>query len=371
MSAEETTPSPSSTLTSSEARIDASSTTTSAPIPGPGFNRNNNSRRNRQNRNRVQNSANIPRSIQSTTLQKFKGSETDIKAVLCMPNEKVEAGLHGFKHFQTELENFVLKKFDNASDLTPLITTLKDPLKTFSVDHPVPDKYTAEECEVSPFKANYMKCASNHYFLREQTLENNMRTLFSYILGQCTPALQAELKASSEYESQRCKYNSLWLLIEAKKIVSFIDGKGNKYYNAFHIIKSFHEIQQQGNESEEQWLQRFQAEVETIILAKCGHIFFSEEISGLDSATASQDKIETEQLKFQSMYFLLKSDPQKFAPLQQMLYTDMIKGQDFYPKTPTDAYNLLLRYLKSPQEVLGSSSNDSVFVLQFLLHRFV
>ena len=316
MSAEETTPSPSSTLTSSEARIDASSTTTSAPIPGPGFNRNNNSRRNRQNRNRVQNSANIPRSIQSTTLQKFKGSETDIKAVLCMPNEKVEAGLHGFKHFQTELENFVLKKFDNASDLTPLITTLKDPLKTFNVDHPVPDKYTAEECEVSPFKANYMKCASNHYFLREQTLENNMRTLFSYILGQCTPALQAELKASSEYESQRCKYNSLWLLIEAKKIVSFIDGKGNKYYNAFHIIKSFHEIQQQGNESEEQWLQRFQAEVETIILAKCGHIFFSEEISGLDSATASQDKIETEQLKFQSMYFLLKSDPQKFAPLQ-------------------------------------------------------
>ena len=135
--------------------------------------------------------------------------------------------------------------------------------------------------------------------------------------------------------------------------------------------RPFNEIQQQGNESEEQWLQRFQAEVETIILAKCGHIFFSEEISGLDSATASQDKIETEQLKFQSMYFLLKSDPQKFAPLQQMLYTDMIKGQDFYPKTPTDAYNLLLRYLKSPQEVLGSSSNDSVFVLQFLLHRFV
>ena len=33
------------------------------------------------------------------------------------------------------------------------------------------------------------------------------------------------------------------------------------------------------------------------------------------------------------MHFLLKSDPQKFGPLKHMLYTDMIKGQDFYPET--------------------------------------
>ena len=68
-----------------------------------------------------------------------------------MPDEKVEAGLHGFKHFQTEMEDYILKKFDYASDLTPVITTLKYPLTTFSVEHPAPDKYTTEECAHSPF----------------------------------------------------------------------------------------------------------------------------------------------------------------------------------------------------------------------------
>ena len=44
------------------------------------------------------------------------------------------------------------------------------------------------------------------------------------------------------------------------------------------------------------------------------------------------------------------SDPQKFGPLKHMLYTDMIKGQDFYPETQgervayddTYSYNLKL-----------------------------
>jgi hypothetical protein len=108
--------------------------------------------RNRYGRNNNRNNSSSGCTVNATQLKDFKGTETDIKSVLCMPEENVAARMHGFKQFQEDLEDLALKKFENADDVTPMLSSLKDPLLTFTQDNPEPDDYTPEECEQSEFK---------------------------------------------------------------------------------------------------------------------------------------------------------------------------------------------------------------------------
>ena len=334
----------------------------------PGIIRNNRKQKGHQNRNKQQVSG---KSLSITQLSTFEGAEKGIGAVLAMPSEDVQA-CKGFKAFQTALEYFTVQKFDNGRDLTPLIEDIKDPVVYFRNTVPLPNRYTMAECEQDFVKQNYMKDAAKDYFTRERNIESNATTLYSYIWGQCTPAFQAELKALPAFDIHRKKYDTLWLLRESKKLVSSIEANGNKFYNAYTVLQTFEQLRQKSNESEETWLDRFQAAVEVLELANCDHIFYSEDLSGLAS-TATNVDIENEKLKFQAMYFIMKSDDRKFGDLKLELYRDMNKGSDTYPLTPTEAYNRLLKHLRVPnapnQSDFGSDNapRSSVSFLQVRL----
>ena len=48
--------------------------------------------------------------------------------------------------------------------------------------------------------------------------------------------------------------------------------------------------------------------------------------------------------KMLAMYFLMGSDPKRFAILRRELENGQTMGQNHYPETVTDAYNLLVHY---------------------------
>ena len=49
------------------------------------------------------------------------------------------------------------------------------------------------------------------------------------------------------------------------------------------------------------------------------------------------------------MFFLLHSDTTRFGTMQDELYTDMIKGDDNYPVTPTAVYDMMLQWTDKPE----------------------
>ena len=130
----------------------------------------------------------------------------------------------------------------------------------------------------------------------------------------------------------------------AKKLIASVDSRGNPFYNAMKIIDDFHKIKQYSNESPQKWLDRFQAAVDTMYLAGCGHIFYSPTVSGHTAPSTDEVVLTKERKKFEAMYFFMRSDANRYGPLQHTLFLDMVKGNDHYPQTTTAAYDMLLQY---------------------------
>ena len=327
----------------------------------PGILRNLNSGRNNRGnggnsrRNRGSSSGSTNGDASSTQLKSFKGVTPEVGAVLCLSNEDVDRGREGFVRFQLKLEEYVLREYNNAKDVTPLIVLLKDPVVPFEKRNFPKAKYTVDEMKEDPIKKKMVENSVNAYTTRLADLEQNIVCLYGHIWGQCTPALQAELKANAQYTEKRVEYDALWLLLTAKKLIASVDNRGNKHYNAYKLLMEFNRTYQKENESEQAWLDRFQAAVETLSLAGCDHIFYSNELCSLPSGVdkdddeAVQAAIDIEKQKFQAMYFFMRSDKSKFGQLQDNYYLDMIKGQDNYPTTVTAAYDVLLQYVSKPE----------------------
>ena len=113
-------------------------TTPSTNTQPPGILRNstnsNNNNRNRSRNNSRRNNSSSGTSNngrENSQIKSFEGVTLDVGAVLCLSNEDVDKGKEGFPRFQAKLEEYILREYDNAKDLTPLIVQLKDPVKPF------------------------------------------------------------------------------------------------------------------------------------------------------------------------------------------------------------------------------------------------
>ena len=340
--------SPISSMNANESTDLTTEQTTPPPAnPNNSTSSNNHSERaegNRRSRNNRRRGNNNPSTSTPASVKKFEGDTPTIGAVLCLSNEDVDLGKEGFTKFQSKLEEYILREFDNAKDIAPLIINLKDPSKDFEAKHFPKSKYTTEECENDPIKKKIVESQANMYMARVRDLDQNIAHLFSRVWGQCTPALQAELKAEDEYDTKRENYDALWLMTTAKKLIASVDSRGNPFYNAMKIIDDFHKIKQYSNESPQKWLDRFQAAVDTMYLAGCGHIFYSPTVSGHTAPSTDEVVLTKERKKFEAMYFFMRSDANRYGPLQHTLFLDMVKGNDHYPQTTTAAYDMLLQY---------------------------
>ena len=90
-------------------------------------------------------------------------------------------GKEGFTKFQSKLEEYILREFDNAKDIVPLIINLKDPSKDFEAKHIPTSKYTTEECENDPIKKKIVENQANMYMARVRDLDQNIAHLFSRV----------------------------------------------------------------------------------------------------------------------------------------------------------------------------------------------
>ena len=265
---------------------------------------------------------------------------------MSLSKEHSTTGHEGFTHFQKQLEAYVLREYDNPNDIMPLILKLVDPIPVYEVSKPS-TSLTAEQLTADPVASLMLTEEVKTYSNGLKKLKANMTTLWGHIWGQCTPSLQAEVEADDDYQDKRANHDSLWLLQTCKKIIASIDRRGNKYFNAYKVLATFNALRQSPTESPQKWLKRYQAAVETVYLAKCDHIFYSKEISNLPNA--SDDHIILEKRKMEAMFFLLHFDSTRFGSMQDELYTDMIKGDDNYPVTPTAAYNMMLQWMDKPE----------------------
>ena len=238
----------------------------------------------------------------------YKGADEDFGTVMGLSNELPHL-THGkvCGEFQDALLIYVQSKYDRGGDLRPLILDLKDPKTKLDKSKPKYNVVPGSSDEIEQTKTWEMKW--KHYMNRQETMEENVEKLFGLLMGQCTQALVAEVKASPEYAVRADNSDSLWLLKKMKILSAGVDNQVNKVLTYHEKLMDLSKIFQGPVESLDDYRTRFTAAVMTVEMTG-GESIFQPFIT---TNTTSADIIKTKD-KVMAMWFLLHSDKVRFGP---------------------------------------------------------
>ena len=276
----------------------------------------------------------------------FKGANEDFGIVIGLSNELPHL-VNGkvSSEFQEALLIYVQSKYDRGADLRPLILHLKNPKTKLEDKKPPYNVSEGSKDEKEQMKKWEMKWKS--YVGRMETLEENSEKLFGLIIGQCTHALLAEIKASPDYEIKAEDSDSLWLMkqvkhlsigVDGQHLSIGVDGQVNKFLTYHEKLADLFRVVQGPVESLEDYRTRFTAAVMTVEMTG-GQTVFQPYLGG---TTATTTDIATTKDKLLAMWFLLHADKVRFGPFLSRLKESDIVGKDQYPETLTAAFNALL-----------------------------
>jgi hypothetical protein len=126
-------------------------------------------------------------------------------------------------------------------------------------------------------------------------------------------------------------------------------------------IEQFHGFKQTGRMNNATYLTTFQSHIQAIDHLDSGFGIHAPYIqtrirsAGMDPDDVTirsrmQDEVKEE---FIAKYFLLKSDPKRYASLIASIQNDFISSQDKYPKTLSKAYDMIVNYVNPHKQQGG------------------
>jgi hypothetical protein len=138
-------------------------------------------------------------------------------------------------------------------------------------------------------------------------------------------------------------YNPVWLLQTIKKVISGVTHQSNLYHTAFHVLKDFYRMRQKKDESVEDYLRRFEANVDMVTLARTSVL----DHKGLFKIEVDQDPHCTEEdikERFLAMAFIENACTTRYSGLWAELQNGVAMKLDKYPKSLSEAVYLLTHY---------------------------
>ena len=100
------------------------------------------------------------------------------------------------------------------------------------------------------------------YNKKQSTLENNIESAYSLIWGQCTPAMQAQIKTQQEYERMRNSFDVFKLLKEVKGHTFKLTDRDYAYQSVWDSYTSVFNMKQGKDEFLDKFQERFNVVVE-------------------------------------------------------------------------------------------------------------
>ena len=298
---------------------------------------NNNNNNDRRNNNRENNR----RNEMSANERDWEGDKPDIGAVIGLRVEWLDKKT-SFRNFMEKMVDYVLREFDNANDILPLVRDQIDPFTDFETNN-MPTDLTDDEKQ-SDVKVAIQQQRIKMYVTREMKLQNNIFKIYGLIKGQCSHTLKAVLKQETDYESKDRNQDVIWLMGKLKSLTSGLDSKSNKRNNLFEALIDFIAMKQGDRESDTAYMKRFKVNLDTLLSAGGKHILCSPELADCtDPKNMSEAEVDAEEAKFKAIVFLKRSDPHRYNELNMELQNSAHLGRDEYPTSETDAMDLMVR----------------------------
>jgi len=219
-----------------------------------------------------------------------------------------------------------------------------------SVSPPTRPGADSDEVEVDAYREEIKQFVKDR-----KCLEKSLRALFSVIWGQCS--LNVITKLSSLEELETWKENGLCdeLLMAIQQILMEFEHKKCVYVTLFKQLKYFYLSRQSEHQSLHRYFEMFQVMTESI--ERYGGNFGDHEAYVIEvmcqdglvfGDVTDKEVIEAYSVKarkkFLAIAFLLGGKVDLYGNLVVELENDFLKGNDFFPSTVTEAYQLMANY---------------------------
>lgn len=131
------------------------------------------------------------------------------------------------------------------------------------------------------------------------------------------------------------------MLEQVKLATAGIDVRANQYENMRQVLLTFLTMRQGETESNDDYLERFKSNAETVKLTG-GKSYFGSGTLMKSTSPSAEELAECDE-KFRAMCLIQRADTNRFGGLIDRLKNSMDVGRDEYPTTVADAYDLLVR----------------------------
>jgi len=181
-----------------------------------------------------------------------------------------------------------------------------------------PDDFSTTE-QANPMRMEQWKMRYKQFIIREEILQENITKIYGLIIGQCTPALRTALKVDKDFKSKSETFEALWLSKCVKTVSSGVDINANPALALHKQLFTFLMTQQGKNESDDNYLIRFNSQYQSLEMSRGAHVMCSLKLLDKAMLEADPDKVEKEAEKFKAMCFLFRADKSRYRDFLEEL----------------------------------------------------
>ena len=257
--------------------------------------------------------------------------------------------------------NYVGWTYQHSGDIRRAIETLTlptIPLPTAPIADPMP-----------PLLAAIFSKQVKEYVKQTSRLQENIKRLWALVWGQCSDTIRTRLQALDTYNDMHTASDGLRLLVAIKDLMYNVQEQ--KYVPlSIHLAKRQFFLLSQGRNTVGEYYEQFKNQTDVLDHIGAGigdddaitkQVLWSQGINIDDATEAQKDAAEIQGIEwYLALAFLMGSDRSRFGRLLEKLENDFTAGHDNYPKTLTNAYNMLLEWKDDPCLLMQMAGNDGI-----------
>lgn len=157
----------------------------------------------------------------------------------------------------------------DGSDMKPIFDKIVSPFDKLNNKHkPSKPSEEADAVDVDIYKEELKQ-----FVTRSANLQRNLEKTFGLIWGQCSNALQADIKGIQDYTDKFEDLDSLWLITELKKLTSGIDSRSDPRLTFHRALAELYKLYQGETESNDKYHERFKICINTVEPAQGRSVF--------------------------------------------------------------------------------------------------
>ena len=202
------------------------------------------------------------------------------------------------------------------------------------------------------------------YIKRLETLNENKKTLFSIILGQCTEGMKYKLAGEEEWEITKQNFDSIGLLKTLKNIMYSFGTRKDLAHALHDASMEWYGLRQRQGENNNSYQERFISVTEMMLEQNKNFGVFSELIQECFPANTEitpemiSEKKEEARDRYIATAYILRSDRTRYQELiNRLMNSTTVGGASEYPTSLPEAVHIMDEF-KGTRTPTGAGRGD-------------